>query len=134
MDIQKSSEQEIKTSIGASLFELELEAPAELEQVGTAPPTVSPFRESLQRFRRDKRAMISLITLIVVFFLALVFPPLYQHLGVTLDNEVAPGFVLHVPSTQYHSPDYQDAARLHQYPSSLHWLGTDDSGQDLLAR
>ncbi len=134
MDLQKSSEQEIEKPMTAGLFELDLEAPDELEQTGAPAPTVSPFRESLQRFRRDKRAMISLMTLLVVFLIALMFPPIYQHIGETLRNEIAPGYVLTVPPTTYHSPEYQDASLLRQYPSGMHWLGTDDSGQDILAR
>jgi peptide/nickel transport system permease protein len=135
MDIQKSSEQEIEEPMSANLFQAELEAPAEVEQAGGAKaPAVSPLRESVQRFRRDKRAMISLITIVVIFFLALIFPPIYQHIGTTYQQQVTATFTLPLPPTIYHSPDYQDASRLIQYPSGMHWLGTDDSGQDILAR
>jgi oligopeptide transport system permease protein len=134
MDLQKSSEHEIEEPVVAGLFQIELEAPAELEQAVAAGPTISPFRESLRRFRRDKRAMVSLYTLIAISFLGLVFPPIYEHLGATLQLSPAPGFTLPFPPTLYHSPDYQDTTRLLQLPSSLHWLGTDDSGQDILAR
>jgi ABC-type dipeptide/oligopeptide/nickel transport system permease subunit len=135
MDLQKGSEQEIKEPVPAGLSQVELEAPAEVAQAGEAKaPTASPLRESLQRFRRDKRAMASLITLIVIFFVALIFPPIYEHIGQTLKFEPAPGYVLSIPPSLYHSPDYQDATRLINNPSGLHWLGTDDSGQDILAR
>jgi peptide/nickel transport system permease protein len=134
MDTQKQAEQEIEGPLSAGLFQIELESPAELEQTGKTGPTVSPLRESLQRFRRDKRAMISLVVLIVIFALAIILPPIYQHIGPTLNLQVAPGFVLHTPPTIYHSPQYQDTGREIKYPSSLHWLGTDDSGQDILAR
>jgi oligopeptide transport system permease protein len=134
MDIQKSSEQEVEKPLTTGLFELELEAPDELEQTGASSPTVSPFRESLQRFRRDKRAMVSVIVLIAVFFVSLVLPPIYQHVGVTLEQRIAQNFTLPLPPTTYHSPDYQDAKRTTQYPSAMHWLGTDDNGQDILAR
>ncbi|SRR5579871_572336 len=134
MDVQKQAEQEIATPLSAGLFQIELEAPGDLEHSKTSAPATSPFRESLQRFRRDKRAMISLVTLVVIFFLALIFPPLYQHIGETLTQSPAPGYVLSIPPSTYHSPQYQDATRVIQYPSALHWLGTDDSGQDILAR
>jgi oligopeptide transport system permease protein len=111
-----------------------LETPAELEQAEEKAKPRSPFQESLQRFRRDKRAMVSLFVLIIVLFLSLVFPPIYQHIGQPLHRQVAPGFVDTTTSEQYHSPDYIDAFRRSQYPSALHWLGTDDNGQDLLAR
>lgn len=111
-----------------------LEAPAELEQAEEKAKPRSPFQESLQRFRRDKRAMVSLFVLIIVLFFSLVFPPIYQHIGQPLHRQVASGFVDTTTSEQYHSPDYIDAFRRSQYPSALHWLGTDDNGQDLLAR
>lgn len=134
MDLQKDSERQIEEPVAAGIFEVELEAPAVLEQAEVKKTAASPLRESLERFRRDKRAMISLITLIVVFVVAVILPPIYQHIGSDIVNQVSPTFALTVPSTKYHSPDYQDPARITTLPSSLHWLGTDDSGQDILAR
>lgn len=134
MDLQKSSEQEIAEPVAAGLFQMELEAPAILEETGAKAPAVSPLRESLQRFRRDKRAMISLFILITIFVLSLIFPLIYEHIGQDLHYSPAPGYVQTVPSTQYHSPEYLDGQLLRTYPSGLHWLGTDDNGQDILAR
>lgn len=134
MDLQKSSEHQIEEPVVAGLFQVELEAPAVLEEAEAKAPVVSPLRESLQRFRNDKRAMVSLFTLVSIFVLALILPPIYQHVGQTLDHQVAANLVLHIPPSTYHSADYQDATRITTYPSSLHWLGTDDSGQDLLSR
>lgn len=134
MDLQKSSEHEIQEPTTADLFQVELEAPAILEESGAKSPAVSPLRESIQRFRRDKRAMASLMVLIAIFFLSIIFPPIYEHIGQTFELRPAPGFVLSLPPTQYHSPDYQDATRLINMPSGMHWLGTDDGGQDILAR
>ncbi|HLY29966.1 MAG TPA: hypothetical protein VKQ36_02960, partial [Ktedonobacterales bacterium] len=97
-------------------------------------PPISPSKAAMQRFFRDKPAMISLIVLLSIFFLSLVFPPIYEHIGQPLHEDVGSGFVVIIPPEQYHSPQYQDDARLTQLPSGTHWLGTDDSGQDILAR
>ncbi len=138
MDIQKPSEEHYaqERAAEASVLETELEAPAELEreQAAEKAKARSPLQESMQRFRRDKRAMGSLVVLIVILFLSLVFPPVYQQIGQPLRRQVAPGFVDVTTSQQYHSPDYIDSFRRTQYPSGLHWLGTDDNGQDILAR
>ena len=107
-----------------------LEAPAE-EIKG---PSLSPTRAALRRFRQDKAAMISLVLLMTLFFFSLIFPPIYEHIGQPLHEQVSPGIVLTIPPEQYHSPQYQDYGRATQLPSALHWLGTDDSGQDILAR
>src|SRR5579885_1133237 len=108
MDLQKDSEHQIEEPVAAGIFEVELEAPAVLEQAEVKKTAASPLRESLERFRRDKRAMISLITLIVVLLVAVILPPIYQHIGSDIINQVSPTFALTVPSTKYHSPDYQD--------------------------
>jgi oligopeptide transport system permease protein len=134
MDLQKSAEQQIDEPVTAGLFQVELEEHAGLEQAGAKAPTVSPLRESLRRFRRDKRAMISLLILIIISLITVVLPPIYQHIGQPLHEQVAPGYVVTITSEQYHDPAYQDADRIMQYPSALHWLGTDDNGQDILAR
>jgi ABC-type dipeptide/oligopeptide/nickel transport system permease subunit len=134
MDLQKSSEHEIQEPMAAGLFQIELEVPAVLEETGAKGPAVSPLRESLRRLRRDKRAMTSVFVLGVVFFISIVFPPIYEHVGQTFELHPAPGFVVSLPSTLYHSPDYQDATRLINMPNGMHWLGTDDAGQDILAR
>ncbi|MBV9706126.1 MAG: hypothetical protein JO125_01805, partial [Chloroflexi bacterium] len=39
---------------------------------------LSPLQESLRRFRRDTRAMVSLGTLLFLVLLALVGPPIYK--------------------------------------------------------
>ena len=134
MDLQKSSEQQIEEPVSPSLFELELEAPGELAQAASIAPAASPMRESIRRFLRDKRAVASLGLLISIFFLALIFPPIYQHIGDPIRKQVSPGFVLTTNADQYHSPSYQDYDRKLQTPTAMHWLGTDDSGQDILAR
>ncbi len=97
-------------------------------------PALSPSKAALHRFRRDKPAVISLCVLLSLFFLSLVFPPIYEHIGQPLHEQIAPGYVLTITPEQYHSPQYQDDSRITQLPSAMHWLGTDDSGQDILAR
>jgi oligopeptide transport system permease protein len=134
MDLQDTPRQQPGEHLTqASSVGIALEEPAELEQAKVSAPAVSPLRESLRRFRRDKRAVASLIVLILIGFLALVFPSIYEHIGQTVifNNH---GFIFITPPEQYHSPDYIDSFRQAQYPSTMHWLGTDDGGQDILAR
>lgn len=134
MELPNTSEPYSEEGMAADRTGTALEAPAELEQAQEKAKLHSPLQESLQRFLRDKRAVVSVFVLIIVLFLSVVLPPIYQHIGQPLRRQVAPGFVDVTPSEQYHSPDYIDAFRREQYPSALHWLGTDDNGQDLLAR
>ena len=75
------------------------------------PPVYSPWRESWRRFRRHKLAHMSLYVL-AVMILAILFGP----------------FIWRVPINEI---DF--TARL-AGPSWAHPLGTDDLGQDLLAR
>ena len=93
---------------------------------------MTPFRESLQRFSRDKRAMISLGILLFFVLLALIGPLIYQHVGPSYPATNGSGAMIG-PET-YHDPfrhdiDYQD-----QPISGQFWLGTDSLGHDLLAR
>ncbi len=104
--------------------------PAEVEQG----PSLSPLQSSLRRFLRDRRAMVSLSILLAIFFLSIIFPTIYEHIGQPLHEQVTPTYTVTISSSQYHSAEYQDYDRAQQYPSALHWLGTDDSGQDILAR
>ncbi|HLW03878.1 MAG TPA: ABC transporter permease [Ktedonobacterales bacterium] len=97
-------------------------------------PSLSPTRAALRRFRQEKFAMGSLVLLLGLFFFSLIFPPIYEHIGQPLHEQITPGYVVTITSEQYHGPEYQDATRLSQLPSALHWLGTDDNGQDILAR
>src|SRR5262249_54459930 len=84
-------------------------------------PSLSPFRASMQRFLRDKRAVISLLIIAVVFLFSVFFPLFYQHVGQTLHEQIAPGYVLTIPPEQYHNSEYEDARRIMHSPDSLHW-------------
>lgn len=109
----------------------EMSGPA--ERVSTNPltvPALSPTRESLLVFRRDKRAMISLSLLLCFVFVALCGPLIYQHIGTPYQSALN-GVV---PATLYHSPYHQELENQDQFISAQYWLGTDDLGRDLLAR
>ena len=74
-------------------------------------PIVSPTAEAWRRFRRHKMAVVSLVVLGLMVLLVLLGPSLWK---VAIN-------------------DIDFSARLQQ-PSMAHPLGTDDLGQDLLAR
>ena len=94
-------------------------------------PPVSPFRESLQRLRRDKRAMISL-GIIAFFVLVAIFGPLiYQHVGGPYTSHI--DGATYRPSV-YHNYYHSELDRQDELPSSQYWLGTNEIGQDILAR
>src|SRR5579859_7676321 len=92
--------------------------------------SLSPLQKSLQRFSRDKRAMISLSILLSFVLLALIGPVIYTHLGSPITNSY--GQVL--TPDQYRSSFYLDIDHQNEAFSALHWLGTDTNGHDLLAR
>ena len=90
----------------------------------------TPFQESLRRFRRDKRAMVSLGVLVLFVLLAIAGPPIYEHLGGTVMDPIAGPQA----PTIYHSPFIDNLTAQDQFISGQHWLGTDALGRDLLAR
>jgi peptide/nickel transport system permease protein len=79
--------------------------------VSTPRPIVSPWTEAWRRFRRHRMAVFSLV-LLTLLVLGVVFGPLVWKLAIN---------------------DIDFSARL-AMPSGAHPLGTDDLGQDLLAR
>lgn len=103
-----------------------------VESAVEAPPrSATPFRDSLRRFARDKRALIALSVLGFMVLASFIFLPIYEHIGPTISERN--GFV-HIGPQQYHSPTYVDNLIEDQPASSLHWLGTNFAGQDILAR
>jgi len=91
---------------------------------------LSPSQESMRRFRRDTRAMISVGALIFLVLLAIAGPPIYKHFGGTYLSD----FGTPIGPAIYHSYDHQELSNQNQGPSARYWLGTDNLGRDLLAR
>lgn len=81
--------------------------------IPAAEPERSPWRDAMQRFRRNKAAVTSLVFLILVTLLCIVGPWLLTH--------------------AYDSTDW-DALKLPPTLTNSHWWGTDESGRDLLVR
>src|SRR5262245_58138671 len=84
---------------------------APLGAPGVRKRSVSPWAEAWRRFRRHKMAVISLVVLALMVLLVVVGPSIWK---VAIN-------------------DIDFSARL-KSPSMAHPLGTDDLGQDLLAR
>lgn len=72
---------------------------------------VSPRRELWRRFRRNHLAVAGGVFILVLIVVAILAPV------------IAP-----------YGPTDKDTLRLNEGPSSAHWLGTDDIGQDVLSR
>jgi len=81
--------------------------------IPAAEPERSPWRDAMQRFRRNKAAVTSLVFLILVTLLCVIGPWLLTH--------------------AYDSTDW-DALKLPPSLTNSHWWGTDESGRDLLVR
>jgi oligopeptide transport system permease protein len=81
--------------------------------IPAAEPERSPWRDALQRFRRNKAAVTSLAFLVFVTCLCVIGPWLLPH--------------------AYDNTDW-DALKLPPTLLNSHWWGTDESGRDLLVR
>lgn len=102
----------------------------EIQTDRKAKKPLSSFQESMLRLRRDTRAMISVGALIFLVLLAIVGPPIYQHIGGTYLSD----FGTPIGPAIYHSYDQGELSSQNQGPSARYWLGTDNLGRDLLAR
>jgi len=100
------------------------------EQLQKERKAPTPLRESLRRLRRDVRAMVSIGVVGLFVLIALIGPPIYQHIGPVYNSPLNGP----VPSTDYHSFSHQELTRQDEGPSAQYWLGTDDLGRDLMAR
>ena len=93
---------------------------------------VSPLRASLRRFSRDRRAMISLTIVALIFVASIIGPFIYLHIGPTIKG----GFSSNISEGPeiYHNYIHQELVRSDQPPSLAYPLGTDRLGRDILAR
>jgi ABC-type dipeptide/oligopeptide/nickel transport system permease subunit len=89
-----------------------------------------PMRAAMRQFRRDKRAMISVGFMIFLVLLAIIGPPIYQHIGGIYQSDLQGKIGPEV----YHRYDYQELSKVNQGPSAQYLMGTDALGEDLLAR
>ncbi len=123
--------EELGTStIGTTFTAGEPGALDELSPEQKAKKPLSPFQETMQAFRRDIRAMISLGVLLLFVLVAIVGPPIYQHIGGTYQADLGGT----IGPTVYHTYDHEELTQQDQGPSARYWLGVDPLGRDLLAR
>src|SRR5579859_846165 len=85
------------------------------EQETKKSPT--PFQDSVRRLRRDVRAMVSISIIGLFILIALIGPPIYQHIGGTyqsvFNGPIGPGV--------YHTYDHQELDRLDELHSAQYW-------------
>jgi peptide/nickel transport system permease protein len=108
-----------------------LAAPGSLEEKQQQPEkTPTPLQDSLRRLRRDKRAMASVVVILLFVILPIIGPPIYQHIGGIYNSPTSGS----IGPAVYHSPFHTELTRQDEGPSAQYWLGTDAIGRDLLAR
>ncbi len=100
-------------------------------EISKAKKSATPLQDSLRRLRRDKRAMVSIGVILFFILLAIVGPPIYQHIGGAYTSKV--NGIVYGPA-DYHSYYHEELNRLNEGPGPQYWLGTDDLGRDILAR
>jgi len=92
--------------------------------------TPTPLQDSLRRLRRDRRAMVSLVIILLFAILPIIGPPIYQHIGGVYNSPTSGS----IEPAVYHSPFHTELTRQDEGPSAQYWLGTDSIGRDLFAR
>jgi ABC-type dipeptide/oligopeptide/nickel transport system permease subunit len=108
----------------------------EARQADTAPKdprrrtSSTPFQDSLRRLLRDKRSVVSMGVLLFFVVLAIVGPPIYQHIGGVIPSSSG----ANVGPTVYHNPFQHDLDYEDLNPNGTFLLGTDAVGHDLFAR
>lgn len=95
-------------------------------------PSLSPLRLSLRRLRRNKRAMVSLGIVLFMVIGSFVIPPIYLHLGPTING--GPAGLDKVLPSQYHNYTNQQLLYIDSPSSAAYPLGADGLGRDILAR
>ncbi|GAC1654714.1 MAG: hypothetical protein NVS4B12_26920 [Ktedonobacteraceae bacterium] len=95
------------------------------------PETTTPLQDSLRRLRRDKRAMVSLIIIVLFIIIPIIGPVLYTHIGGQITSSITGQ---PIGPSLYHSPFHQELNHQDELPSGTYWLGTDAIGRDILSR
>ncbi len=120
-DLGPASDTPTKFNVSPEVFDRDSGAPA------------SPFRMSVRRFSRDRRAMISLGIILFLVIGSFVFPLIYQHIGPTIYGGVLSNTP--VGPQLYHTFDHQELYNGDKLPDGIIYpLGTDRLGRDILAR
>lgn len=101
-----------------------------MDKQKTEEKSISSLRESLQSLRRDKRTTASMGVIVFFVLLALIGPPIYQHIGSPYTSDDG---TIYGPQ-DYHNFYHEELGRRNEAPSGQHWLGTDRLGRDILAR
>lgn len=136
MDVQKGRE----TAQGAMMpNSLEPDMVSMDEAIGIPMPEkspeqkelLSPFQESMKRLRKDKRAIFGVCVILFFVLLAIVGPPIYQHIGGPYFSDIDQA--TYSPQV-YHTYTHQELDRQNELPSGQYWLGTDQLGRDIFAR
>jgi oligopeptide transport system permease protein len=77
-----------------------------------AGPSIGFWRDSWERLKKNRAALVSLALIVILFAFAFVLGPLLTPF----------------------SPSEQDLTQRYQGPGAEHWFGTDDFGRDMFAR
>jgi oligopeptide transport system permease protein len=101
---------------------------------------LSPTQAAIHRFLRDRRAVFCLSLILFIVLSSFIFPPIYLHLGPTIDGTPSTGPAL--GPEKYHTASYSDLNVSDSPPtlfplgprSLVHPLGADTNGRDILMR
>lgn len=125
LNIERAAVADVDGTLQEAIADTELVTPE-----GKPKKSPTPLQDSLRRLRKDKRAMASLVVILLFILIPIVGPPIYQHIGGTyvspLNGSIGPA--------KYHNPFWQELTNQDQLPSGMYWLGTDGIGRDQFAR
>ncbi len=105
-----------------------LDAPDALS--GSSQKPISPLQRALRLLIHDRRAIFGLTVLFLFVTIAIIGPPIYQHLGGTYPSDLAGP----IGPSVYHQYAHEELSQQDALPSARYWLGTDSVGRDILAR